>query len=425
MVLYSGERHCCQYYQEDSQPGDEKVAGPAMANKSETLNVAQACSRNRRRAAFQADRTIHPKQSYPEFEYAGSTLSGPFAPRAFLPVLNKSQASQLQEVYHSSHPDAIDRSLKYLLSNRCELSLRHRWAMHTLHLVQRLATPFTWCRETGHALHLVQRVSCNLAVFHYETTQNSVNCFHLHCPTLESCARSQRRNTILYNITKGIDPDLLVFGKYPTSSLRLWTNLSSSRFNSSDSFSSDKRQFHRLPSSSNPAQTSPSSIHESLLPSTSWEPSSSSNTASTPVPTITIWASSSTTVFYYPYHCQPFSGNPPTVHHSLYNNQPFSNIAAILSHFDSSKQYPNETKVYVSRNNTSEGEPSTLSPFWEVATDTLLVPVVICCAVLLVCCCTVLFSAGRRSRKRGRYKPVWNADEKLTCHDQSLFWQLS
>ncbi|XP_041113061.1 MANSC domain-containing protein 4-like [Polyodon spathula] len=278
---------------------------------------------------------------------------------------------------------------------------------------------------------LARNVSCNLAVFHYETTQNTANCFHLHCPTLESCVHSRSSNTILYTITKGIDPDLLVFGKHPTSSLRLWTNLSSSRFNSSDSSSSDKRQFHRLPFSTNPAQTSLPSIHESLLPSTSWEPSSSSGSStSTPVPTITTWASSSTTVVSVPNETQPTIGyssrtttttpSSTTTTASLSAEthpqftaastvtKPYSNIAAIPSNLDSSK-YPNETKGYVSRNHTSEEEPSTLAPFWEAATDTLLVPVMICSAVF-VCCCTVLCAAGWRSRKRGRYKPGWKAD---------------
>ncbi|XP_023648922.1 uncharacterized protein [Paramormyrops kingsleyae] len=91
---------------------------------------------------------------------------------------------------------------------------------------------------------LTRNFSCNLAMFHYDTVQESVNCFHLHCPTLESCIPRHRGNVILYNISAGVDPDLLVFGKYFPSNVRVWPHLSS-RPNSSDLLASDKRQFNR------------------------------------------------------------------------------------------------------------------------------------------------------------------------------------
>ncbi|MGH0124071.1 UNVERIFIED_CONTAM: hypothetical protein FKN15_034479 [Acipenser sinensis] len=49
-----------------------------------------------------------PKQSDPGFEYAGSSPSCLSPLKVFLPVLNKSQALQHQEVYHSNHLEAND-----------------------------------------------------------------------------------------------------------------------------------------------------------------------------------------------------------------------------------------------------------------------------------------------------------------------------
>ncbi|KAM4618199.1 uncharacterized protein mansc4 [Polymixia lowei] len=93
---------------------------------------------------------------------------------------------------------------------------------------------------------LTRNFSCNLAIFHYDTIQENVNCFHLHCPTLESCILSHRGNVVLYNVTKGVDPDLLVFGKYFTSNVRVLPHLYT-RVNASEPLPSDKRQFIRPP----------------------------------------------------------------------------------------------------------------------------------------------------------------------------------
>ncbi|XP_043084727.1 cell wall protein DAN4-like [Puntigrus tetrazona] len=101
--------------------------------------------------------------------------------------------------------------------------------------------------KCSRACCLTRNFSCNLAVFHFNTTQDSVNCFHLQCPNLESCIPHHRGNVILYNVTKGVDPDLLVFGKYFTTNVRVLPHMSSSRLNISEPLTSDKRQFNYPP----------------------------------------------------------------------------------------------------------------------------------------------------------------------------------
>ncbi|MGH0126345.1 UNVERIFIED_CONTAM: hypothetical protein FKN15_069168 [Acipenser sinensis] len=97
------------------------VAGPVAANKNENRNAAGTggppSTSQLTPLERQAERTIHPKQSDPGFEYAGSSLSCPSPPKVFLPVLNKSQESPHQEVYHSSHPEVNDKPLKKTLGN--------------------------------------------------------------------------------------------------------------------------------------------------------------------------------------------------------------------------------------------------------------------------------------------------------------------
>ncbi|XP_028815016.1 MANSC domain-containing protein 4 [Denticeps clupeoides] len=129
---------------------------------------------------------------------------------------------------------------------------------------------------------LTRNFSCNLAVFHYNTTQESINCFHLHCPSLESCILRQRGDVILYNVTKGVDPDLLVFGKYFTSNLRVWPHITSSRLNASETMTADKRQFNPPPAP--PAQPPTSAAVQTT--STTQENSTYPQLASTRLSTI-------------------------------------------------------------------------------------------------------------------------------------------
>uniref|UniRef100_A0A4W4GH22 MANSC domain-containing protein n=1 Tax=Electrophorus electricus TaxID=8005 RepID=A0A4W4GH22_ELEEL len=131
--------------------------------------------------------------------------------------------------------------------------------------------------KCSRACCLTRNFSCNLAVYHFNTTQDSVNCFHFHCPTLESCILRQKGNVILYNVTKGVDPDLLVFGKYFTSNVRVLPHQASSRLNVSEPPTSDKRQFnwphvaasgtgHPPACSTSTHPSAPATSHTSSLP---------------------------------------------------------------------------------------------------------------------------------------------------------------
>ncbi|XP_061774024.1 MANSC domain-containing protein 4-like [Nerophis ophidion] len=92
---------------------------------------------------------------------------------------------------------------------------------------------------------LTTNVSCNVAIFDYAATWD--NCLHLHCPTLDSCIVTQRHKVVLYKLTHGVDPDLLVFEKHLTSSVGVLPH-HFSRINASEALpASDKRQFFHPP----------------------------------------------------------------------------------------------------------------------------------------------------------------------------------
>ncbi|XP_076863152.1 uncharacterized protein mansc4 [Brachyhypopomus gauderio] len=121
-----------------------------------------------------------------------------------------------------------------------DINASQHTAARLLHLYREDSAP-----KCSRACCLTRNFSCNMAVYHYNTTQDTVNCFHLHCPTLDSCVLRQRGDVILYNVTQGVDPDLLVFGKYLTSNARVLPQEVSPRPNASEPIAPDKRHFNR------------------------------------------------------------------------------------------------------------------------------------------------------------------------------------
>ncbi|CAB1416096.1 unnamed protein product [Pleuronectes platessa] len=250
---------------------------------------------------------------------------------------------------------------------------------------------------------LTRNFSCNLAIFHYDTSPENVNCFHLHCPTLESCILSHRGNVVLYNVTKGVDPDLLVFGKYFTSNVRVLPH-HYSRANVSEPLPPDKRQFIHppppaaLPLTSAPTGTRPTTAHRGLDTTTTTTTLRSTSQATVP--------STSALTQRRPTTSSRSATSPPTT-------------TGLVGNTESSKQYPNDTEGPLGRNHTAGGDVGQevsaedpleeLGPGWHVAAHTLLVAVAICITVLLSCCCSILLVASWRAHRRrmGRYRTSW------------------
>ncbi|XP_005814614.1 MANSC domain-containing protein 4 [Xiphophorus maculatus] len=302
---------------------------------------------------------------------------------------------------------------------------------------------------------LTRNFSCNLAIFHFDTIQENVNCVHMHCPTLESCILSHRENVVLYNVTKGVDPDLLVFGKHFTSNVRVLPH-HYSRVNASDPLPSDKRNFIHPPPHPVRPRTAAPSVKPSIPPTEAdttttqqstrqlttdsttksaftgqTSPSSDNHVQTTILTTAATSAESSITTSNS--ITSPTSVDletPPGL--STTTAKPFTSIPATAVHKVTSSAsattiLPSETEhssnssidVTAGGNYTAGGDEGQevgeddtveeLGSGWHVAAHTLLVAVAICVTLLLSCCCSVLLVVSwRGQRKRmGRYRTSW------------------
>ncbi|NXF74320.1 MANS4 protein, partial [Sclerurus mexicanus] len=257
---------------------------------------------------------------------------------------------------------------------------------------------------------LLRNVSCNLAVFYHGTIHENKNCLHMSCPALESCILKAGINVILYNITTGIDPDLLIFEKLTSKEPNTHSSPSEyERHNITKTTKWERCQHHNATSGS-PLLQAPASTTSHGLTANTYTPSTSLMVQKNEVttysgaetfPTGNLFAKRTSTTSV---STRPTTGSDKKTEHST----SISKSAEGVSHMptprlNSSKHHLNETKGYSGRNSTSENE----TPAWEAAAlGVWLIPVVLCSFLLCLCCCTVCLTTGCCSNRRGQYKPI-------------------
>ncbi|XP_034031929.1 MANSC domain-containing protein 4-like [Thalassophryne amazonica] len=304
--------------------------------------------------------------------------------------------------------------------------------------------------KCSRACCLTRNFSCHLAVFHYDMTQESVNCFHLRCPTVESCFVRLGGNVVLYNITKGVDPDLLVFEKHFTSNVRVLPH-HFSRVNGSETLTSDKRQFNHPPPPAAPPLTSATTLKSSTAAPLVFSNPATSRQTTHPPTTVSTNTTSRTSSITMPYalttaletiststmpptstaeaftsalettaNAQPSSSTPTQRHTSAISSLASSPPTSVrhMANTENSKPLANITQSAGSEVQGPSGEDTLgiMGPGWHVAAHTLLVAVATCITVLLICCCSVLLVVSwRGQRKRmGRYRTSWRAKSGST-----------
>ncbi|NWW35848.1 MANS4 protein, partial [Panurus biarmicus] len=252
---------------------------------------------------------------------------------------------------------------------------------------------------------LLRNVSCNLAVFYHGAIHENRNCLHMSCPALESCILKAGVDVILYNITTGIDPDLLIFEKLKSQEPNAHSSVSKSgRQHSTKTPEWGRCQHHNATTSGSPLLRAPPAATSHGSPADVHTPSWSLPVQRTEGTAYSRAETSPTDAF-----AKRTSSRSVTSSDEMARSALSPKPAEVLSHMptpprlNSSKQHLNETKGYSGRNSTSDQEAAA----WEAAAlGVWLIPVVLCSSLLCLCCCTVALTAGRCSYRRGHYKPV-------------------
>ncbi|KAM8973889.1 MANSC domain-containing protein 4 [Pelodytes ibericus] len=260
------------------------------------------------------------------------------------------------------------------------------------------------------------QASCNMAVFYADTRDGQDNCHLVHCPQPGSCILQLQEKAVLFTVTAGVDPDLLVFNQQGQVDFNPRSSLKWDRPNDSHALASSSAQPPALITSVVPASKQASSTHNP--PPQPLSPPHSSPQHSPPHP------GDSPLRSFPPTHSPPFtapllsenpfispSGTLPPSGDSISNQptsswpplgQPRPNLQS-PAHLDSSKQHLNETKTHGGRNQSSDGE---LEDAKDPLVNLWLLPGLLGSSVALLCCCSGILALGCcRRRKRGRYRP--------------------
>uniref|UniRef100_A0A3P9BUX4 MANSC domain containing 4 n=1 Tax=Maylandia zebra TaxID=106582 RepID=A0A3P9BUX4_9CICH len=265
---------------------------------------------------------------------------------------------------------------------------------------------------------LTRNFSCNLAIFHYDTTQEILNCFHLHCPTLGSCILkpllSDKRqfihppppvkpSTTAGRVHAPTEASVIATTALQSTGQPLAVSTTTTAVPSTEKTPPSSKKYAQTTA----AVVSTTSLPDSITPSPSF----------TTVSTLGHYNSKILSAFSTTSPQSPVSTptrHPTATFSQLASSPPTS--AALISYTESSKLYLNETKGNHGRNHTVSNEGASgddtlpgLGHGWYVAADTLLVAVAICITVLLSCCCSILLVVSwRGQRKRmGRYSTSW------------------
>ncbi|XP_039210501.1 MANSC domain-containing protein 4 [Crotalus tigris] len=260
--------------------------------------------------------------------------------------------------------------------------------------------------QCSQACCILKDVFCNMAVFYYKTNIHNINCIHMYCPVLESCIVKPTRNVVLYNITPGVDPDLLVFEKLSfkdinaRSSFHKWERHGRARVAGLDQDELSSTRF-LFPEASSPTTATKPGVDRSNQSSA--VDVALKNSAITLMATASTMDDSVEAAEILPGR----NSSTPTSGNAKASSAPIQMASLSPGRVLPNNSKPlNETKLYSGRNNRSDDDEGQ-QPSEEMAGGEAWWPLAVLCSMAFTgcccCCCGIFWATGWK--KRRRYKP--------------------